>query len=36
MLQNTEKILLKNEKQAETYQSQIQDFLDRGVAKQLE
>ena len=36
MLQNTEKRLLKDEKQAETYQSQIQDMLDRGVAKKLD
>ena len=36
MLQNAEKRLLKDEKQAETYQSQIQDMLDRGVAKKLD
>ena len=36
MLQNTEKRLLKDEKKAETYQSQIQDMLDRGVAKKLD
>ena len=36
MLQNTEKRLLKDEKQAETYQSQKQDMLERDVAKRLD
>ena len=36
MFPNIEKRLSKDEKQAETYQSRLQDMLDRGVAKKLD